>query len=170
MKRVYLLRHAKSSWSEEGMKDHDRPLNARGRGAAQRMGAEMKFRDYIPDVILCSSAKRTQETLSLMAPAMGADIPARIDADLYLAGTDVLLERIRGTSADADSIMLVGHNPGLEQMIVELTNPKTTSHPCPDKLPAGALVVVDFDVESWGDVAPRTGDIADLIFPKLLPA
>ncbi len=165
MKRVYLMRHAKSSWSEEGMKDHDRPLNKRGKDAAKRMGAELKFRDYLPDMILCSTAKRTRETLALMTPEFGIDIAMSMEAELYHASPDVLLDRIRDADAGANSLMLIAHNPGLAELIDILAKRDAAA---PDKFPAGALAVIDFDAETWRAVKPHAGDVVDLIFPKLL--
>lgn len=167
MKRVYLMRHAKSSWTEEGMKDHDRPLNARGKDAAKRMGAELKFRDYVPDAVFCSTAKRTRETLDLMLPALGADLPATMEAELYLASPDLLLDHIRDADPKTNSIMLIAHNPGLEELIDVLAKRDAA---VPDKFPAGALAVIDFEVDTWRGVKPHEGDITDLIFPKLLVA
>lgn len=165
MKRVYLMRHAKSSWSEEGMKDHDRPLNPRGIAAAKRMGSELRFRDYVPDAVLCSTAKRTRETLSLMTPEMGKVVASTIEAELYLAGPDLLLDRIRDADNALGSLMIIAHNPGLEEL-VELLAKRDAA--VPDKFPAGALAVLDFDAETWRAIKPHGGEITDVIFPKLL--
>jgi len=112
--RLLLLRHAKSDWSGS-LGDHDRPLAARGRKAAPRMGAVMRKKGYVPALVLCSTAERTKETLELLLPALRADPKIQYDRALYLAEWPVLLAILQGAAADTP-LLMIGHNPGLEQL------------------------------------------------------
>jgi phosphohistidine phosphatase len=110
MKRLYLLRHAKSSWKDTSLPDHDRPLAGRGRRAAKAIARHMREQGIEPDLVLCSSARRARETLDRMEPAVGT--PAvRVEPDLYAASARALLERLRSVLDTVESVMLIGHNP-----------------------------------------------------------
>src|SRR5258708_1538136 len=113
MRRLMLLRHAKSDWSTPGQRDHDRPLNARGREAAPKMGAYMVRHALIPDLIVASTAKRVVETLDLLLPAFDKPPKVAADAAVYEASPHALLASIKQTPRAAHSLLMVGHNPGL---------------------------------------------------------
>ena len=123
MKRLSLLRHAKSSWSEPAAKDFDRPLNARGREAAPLMGAFMARRGLVPDLVFCSTSARTRETWKLSAPKFGAEPTVELRDDLYLADPKRLLAAIRSADANASHLLVVAHNPGLEMLALQLADP-----------------------------------------------
>lgn len=168
MKTLYLLRHAKSSWDNEGLDDFDRPLAARGTDAAPRMAAHMRAEGWIPDAVLCSAARRAVETLELVAPVLGLDGAARIERELYLADPAVMLERIRALPDTAHAVLVIGHNPGQEELARDLCGDgrKKGLKRLRDKYPTGALAVVTVPVERWADVAEGTGYLEAFVRPK----
>lgn len=122
---LFLMRHAKSSWST-GAPDHDRPLNARGRDDAQRTALAMRERGWMPEHVLCSSATRTRETLAWMEEAWGHDVPYDIRSDLYLAGHGDFLAAIRELPAALERVMIIAHNPGSEDTVLHLSGDEIT--------------------------------------------
>ncbi|MBY0612183.1 MAG: histidine phosphatase family protein [Beijerinckiaceae bacterium] len=170
MRRLYLLRHAKSAWPD-GVADHERPLAARGREAAPLIGAFMKREGFIPQSTLVSTARRTRETFALVNETLGAP-PARFTDDIYDASWDDLLQLVRGVSDEAASLMLVGHNPGMADLSEALidrarSNPSAASH-LDLKYPTAGLAVFEVKVASWLDVAPGSGNLRQFITPRLL--
>jgi phosphohistidine phosphatase len=117
MRRLYLLRHAKSSWEDAGLADHDRPLAPRGRRAAKAIGRYLRDSGIEPQLVLCSSARRAQETLER------AGLAGRVEPELYGASADALLARLRHISPEVRSVMLIGHNPGVQQLALLLARP-----------------------------------------------
>lgn len=160
MKRLILMRHAKSDWAA-GLEDHDRPLNARGRRAATALGAWLRQNGHRPDAVLCSSAQRTRETLErLELRAQTAFDPA-----LYLAAPEVLEQAVkRGSGA---SLLLLAHNPGIAAFAAELME-RPVAHPRFEAYPTGATLVADFDIDRWGDLHLGTGRLVDFIVPRSL--
>src|SRR4030081_3690891 len=114
MLRLLLLRHAKSDWSAPGQSDRDRPLAARGRGAAAEIGAYMARHRLIPDRVLCSTAERTRQTFDLMAEKFPGPPPVTFEDGLYDATPDDILQIIRATRQDVRPLRVIGHNPGLQ--------------------------------------------------------
>jgi phosphohistidine phosphatase len=163
MKIVYLMRHAKAASDSPTFEDRDRALNARGNEDAPRMAAEMKARSYIPDLILCSSARRTQETCRHVLDVLGPDIPTVFDPGLYLASDEEILETIHAANPAANAALVIGHNPGLEDLAVALA-----AQGGPPKFPTAALAVFRFDAETWPQIARRKGAFADYLTPKML--
>jgi phosphohistidine phosphatase len=113
MKRLYLLRHAKSSWKDTSLPDHERPLAGRGRRAAKAIARHLREQDLQPQLVLCSTARRARETLELIQPALGA-ATVEFEHDLYAASADALLERLRRVPDTVAAVMLIGHNPGVQ--------------------------------------------------------
>jgi phosphohistidine phosphatase len=145
MKTLLLLRHAKSSWKDDDLDDHDRPLNKRGKRDAPRMGKLLRDEKLVPDSILCSSAKRTRRTAELVAEAAEYRGETRLTGELYEAGAGRLLEAIQSLPDSAQRVLLIGHNPGLEELLEAVTGayrPLTT----------GALAWLDFPVDSWREI------------------
>ena len=168
--RLLLLRHAKSDWSGN-LGDHDRPLAPRGRKATPRIGAFMRKRGYVPAAVLCSTAERTKETLELLLPALRADPAVRYDRALYLAEWPVLLAAVQ-SAADAETpLLMIGHNPGLEQLAIALVQPQDAAERSrlemlERKFPTAGLAVLDFDELHWAAVKPRTGRLMDFVRPR----
>lgn len=141
----------------------DRPLNDRGRKEAPIVGKAMRKLGYIPDRILCSPSVRTRQTLERLLEKLGADPPVEFRSSLYLASAGTMVEQIAG-QADGDSVLLVGHNPGLEDLAGRLSGGGRL------RLPTSALAVFEFDVDDWRDVAQVSGDLVCLFTAKALDA
>jgi phosphohistidine phosphatase len=168
VKRVWLLRHAKSSWDDPGLPDADRPLAPRGRRAAELLAAHVAASDVRPAVVLCSSSLRTRQTLAAILPALGDAIELRIERALYGAGAEELLERLRRLSNSAPSAMLIGHNPGIQDLAVGLAASGPALARLREKFPTGALATVDVDVERWRDVDDGMATATALVTPRSL--
>lgn len=172
MRTIYLLRHAKSDWADPGVKDHDRPLNARGREAAPEMAGYIKAKRYMPDLVLCSTARRTVETLELVKPMLRAGVAVKLEAGLYLAEPSQLMERLRRVEDGVASVMFVGHNPGIAQFAIELSaGPENAEQErlhrrMREKFSTCALAVVTIATRSWRDVRAGRGALADFMRPK----
>jgi len=153
VKSVYLLRHAKASASDRSQEDHARPLNTRGRHAADRIGEVLAAREELPDLVLCSSARRTQETLARVQRQLGSEPPVEIEPGLYLASCETLLERIRELPDDVERVLLVGHNPGIGELAERLARegPRGLRESLGEKFPTGALAIVRLSGPRWSD-------------------
>lgn len=171
---LLLLRHAKSSWDNPALADYDRPLAKRGVKAAPRLGAEIAALRLRPDLVLCSAAARARQTLSLVLPALGKPSPEVVyDDAIYMASPDVLLALLRTLPSETDAprtIMLVGHNPGLEELAELLTGSgdEAAQNLMAEKFPTCALAVLTFDVKSWRGIAPGAGKLQRFLTPALL--
>lgn len=150
---LLLLRHAKSSWKHEGLSDHERPLNRRGREAAPRMGELLRALDMVPGVVLCSTATRARETAELACAAAGIPAERVIHEDaLYLAAPETIVDVVRYASIGEPRVMVVAHNPGLEQLAAHWSGLRAA-------FPTAALARFGFDLEEWTDLhigAPAT--------------
>jgi phosphohistidine phosphatase len=137
---LHLLRHAKSSWREAGLEDRDRPLNARGHQAGALVAA-LLARERMPDLVLCSSARRTRETFEHLARAYGSTPLVSIEEQLYLATARGLLERIEAVEDDIATLLVIGHNPGLHELAVALARhgPRHDRARLAAKFPTAAL-------------------------------
>ena len=172
MKTLYLLRHAKSSWSDHAAEDHDRPLNRRGQQNAPQMGQFMRKSGYVPDLILCSTARRTAETLSLIVPYIGDETPVRFERNLYLASSEAMLERIKGVDPTSERLLVVAHNPGMEHLAADLISRDKLNgteelfETLLAKYPTAALTVIQFDVEKWRDVSLGSGCLREFKCPR----
>jgi len=175
MKRLLLLRHAKSL-RDESLSDKARPLNARGRTDAPKMGRYMRAKGYLPDRILCSSAKRTAETWKLLAPELATAPQAKFLDALYLASAGTIMRVIREEGNDASALLVVAHNPGLEDAARSLAgNPSSAEQRefldhLESKFPTGALAVVQFEIEMWTEIAEGSGRLVDFVRPKHIPS
>ncbi|MEO6301083.1 MAG: histidine phosphatase family protein [Paracoccaceae bacterium] len=163
MKRLILTRHAKSSWDDPAMTDHDRPLNDRGKAAAAELGVWLASRGYVPGEVLCSDALRTRKTWSGLAPALPGTPVLNLKPALYHAGPDVMLAVLR--HATADCVMMIGHNPGIAEFAGRLVARAPVSSEF-GRYPTGATLVCDFIAESWGEVGFGSGVTVDFIVPK----
>jgi phosphohistidine phosphatase len=168
MKTLTLLRHAKSGWDAPAARDFDRPLNARGRKAARAMGREMRRLGLGFDRILASPAVRVTETLTEVAQGYGGAVDTRFDESIYLAPVDTLLALVRAAD-DADArLLLVGHNPGMEQLALLLSEAGALRGEIATKYPTGALAEIGFDLAHWREVAPGEGRLTRFIRPREL--
>ena len=171
MKTIYLLRHAKSSWKDATLEDFDRPLNKRGRRAAAMIGQHLVASEIEPAQILCSSSERTRETLGYLQQAIGTSIPTRFEKGIYEAEASDLLNRLRGLSEVLPSVMVIGHNPGMERLALMLVaGGETGATRMPDKFPTGALAVLSADIHVWEHLAPGIALLDDFVRPRDLEA
>jgi phosphohistidine phosphatase len=161
--RLFLLRHAKSSWKDRGQADHDRPLAGRGRRAAKAVGRHMREHGIEPELALCSTARRTRETLERIEPALGAT-DVRFEPALYAASAGALLERLHHVPEGVVSVMLIGHNPGLQDLALQLARTGPQLHELAGKFPTGALATLD--VPDWRGLAPGTADLVEFVRPR----
>ena len=159
MKTLYLLRHAKSSWDDPSLKDFDRPLNGRGLKAAPRIGAYMRKEKIRPDVIVSSPALRAQLTASMVSEAAGLTSPVQFDERIYEASAQKLFEIVAGFEDEVKTAMMVGHNPGFEELLEALTGEAA-------RMPTAALACIEFKLEKWSDIAAESGKLKWLIRAK----
>jgi phosphohistidine phosphatase len=166
---LHLLRHAKSSWDDPGLDDHDRPLASRGKRAAKKLAAHLEASGISPDVVLCSSARRTRETLKLIEPALG-EAELRVEPGLYAASEGMLLEVVRGLPPQVRSALLIGHNPGLQAFALVMAGggDEEARRRLREKMPTGALATLAFRAATWGEVEPRSGVLVDYVVPREL--
>jgi phosphohistidine phosphatase len=166
-KRLILTRHAKSSWDDPRIPDHDRPLNDRGRAAAADLGRWLASRGHIPGVVLCSDAIRTRQTWEGIAPALPDPVALELKPALYHAGPDVMLAVLR--HAGADTVMMIGHNPGIAEFAHRLVT-RAPFSPDFHRYPTGATLVAEFDIGDWGDAGFGQAVVLDFIVPRELAA
>jgi phosphohistidine phosphatase len=155
---LYVLRHVKSSWVDAALDDHDRPLSPRGTRAGAALRRHLEKADVRPALVLCSTATRTRATLDLVLPALGGP-EVVLRRDLYAASADALLEALR--VAPADSVLLVGHNPGLQDLVLELARPGPLRDRVAEKLPTGGLATLDVDA-----FEPGGATLVDVVVPR----
>ncbi len=172
MRRLLLLRHAKSSWAEPGASDHARPLNRRGQEAAPRIGAYLNRHKLVPDRVLCSTAKRARETWELVAAEMRAAPDTTYVERLYDAAPRTLFDVFRHADPAAQSVLVVSHNPGLQEVATDLiaAGDLDDRERLREKLPTGGLVVIDFAIADWSKLHTRSGRLERFVVPRMLEA
>jgi phosphohistidine phosphatase len=174
VKRLLLLRHAKAEG--QAADDHKRALIDRGRKDAVRIGRFLRDEIYIPDLILSSDSKRTRETLDHLLPELGAKVPVQYQHELYLAEPEIILSLIRRAPDKSGVLMVVGHNPGLEQCALALASVplekklRKRYDTMDEKFPTCAVAIMDFEIENWPDVTPGGGELDAFVRPKDLDA
>ncbi len=169
MRRLLLLRHAKAA-SSPGQPDRNRALSVRGRAAAPLVGAFLKREELTPDLALVSTATRTRETWMLVAPHLPRLPKVIFDDRLYLAETDAILDALRDVPASVLTVLVVGHNPGLHELAVELSANGDERWELEQKFPTAALAVIGFDCENWDRVAEVRGTLERFVSPANLGA
>ena len=165
MQTIYLLRHAKSSWSDPTLPDHERPLAKRGRRDGKRIAEHLRRSGIEPSLVLCSSAVRTRETVELVRPALG-DATVQVEDELYAASAEQLLERLRALPDDVDSVMLVGHNPGLQDLALTLASTGAERARLESKFPTAALATLAVAKPSWRELAEGDAELVAFTIPK----
>jgi phosphohistidine phosphatase len=161
VKTVWLLRHAKSSWEDDGLADHDRPLAPRGHKAGKRLRRFFSENGVRPELVLCSTALRARSTLDLVLPGLGTP-RVQLDGGIYLASADTLLLTLRSLGPAVSRAMLVGHNPGLHELACLLAPPG------PEALPTGALAELRLEIDDWQSAAPGCATLDRLVLPRSL--
>ena len=159
MKILLLLRHAKSSWDDKSLRDFDRPLNRRGLKAAPMVGEMMRKRKLRPEVVLSSPAERAKETTRLVCDAAGLIAAVRYDDGIYEASVRRLLEIVSQIEDAVNNAMLVGHNPGFEELLATLTGES-------NRMTTAALACIELSIERWSEVTSGTGKLQWIVKPK----
>ena len=164
-KRLYLLRHGKSSWKHPELGDHERPLTGRGRRAAKAIARHLDGHEIAPGLVLCSTARRARETFERVEPALGA-ATVRHEPELYRASADALLERLRAVPDAIASVMIIGHSPALEQLALELARPSPERRDLDTGFPTAALATLEFPGPTWRDLDRGGADLVSLQRPR----
>ena len=172
-KQLFVLRHAKSSWDDPGLDDRERPLAPRGRRAVKLLADHLRTHHIEPAQVLCSPARRTRETYDGVAPAG----ELHVEQELYEASCQDILDRLRRVPEPTPSVMVIGHNPALQVLVLRLTGAKGKSKPRRDtaaqalldelrrKFPTGALATLAFD-GPWSELSAGSAELVDLIRPR----
>ena len=161
MKTLLVLRHAKSRWKDSDLEDHDRPLNKRGKKTTPRMGKLIKDEDLVPDLIISSTALRAKKTAEDVAKTSKYSGDVQLEPRLYLAGIHTMIRVLQEIPSDTiDRVMLVGHNPGQEDLIRELTDQD-------ERFPTAALAQIELPIGRWSEMEIETkGKLVNLWRPK----
>ncbi len=165
--KLILIRHAKSSWTNLELSDHERVLNTRGIASAKAVGAWLEQRNQPLGHVFCSDASRTRETFGLISAAFDGATPVTFLPDLYLASQMAMLTILRGAGdvTDGDTVTMIGHNPGIGDLAVGLAATRP-AHPKFALYPTCATTIYEFDVTDWAAVAPGRGQIVDFTVPR----
>ena len=161
MRTLYLLRHAKSSWKDVTLPDFDRPLKDRGRKAAKRIGKYLTREKLSDPLVLCSPAMRTRETAEIVLKHAHLRVEVRYEERIYEASLRDLLLVVSEIPDDKQVVIMIGHNPGFEELLAYLTGEGR-------RMPTAALVKIKFDVESWTDIKEDQGTLVWFVTPKEL--
>ena len=170
MKTLYLLRHAKSGWDDPTLADHDRPLDLRGERAALVMGRYIVQRRFVPELLLCSTAKRAEDTLNLVLTQWQTQPAVEWDRALYLVGEHGLLKRLGKVVPTVRSVMIVGHNPDLRDLALLLVGrgDQRLRDEVDAKFPTAALATLKLPIDSWENIPRRCATLVSLATPKSL--
>ena len=169
-RRLFLLRHAKSSWDDASLHDFQRPLSTRGREAAPRIGQFMRHHHYNPDYILCSASLRTRQTLSHLLSDFEHDMHMDIRHDLYECSLQHYWAILQNLPAFATTPLIIGHNPttaAIASTLIGSGNPEAIAH-MDHKFPTAALAVIDCPIDNWHDMEKGIGHLVDFVTPKQL--
>jgi phosphohistidine phosphatase len=162
---LHLLRHAKSSWDDDSLADHARPLSPRGVRDAKRLGKHVGTVSPPPDLVLCSSAVRTRQTLNLLTSSLG-DAAVRVEHGLYGASAGDLLGFLRGLPEPTHSALVIGHNPGIQDLTVDLAAPGPLLDAVRMKFPTCALATLALGDRTWSSVGPGDAELVAFTVPK----
>jgi phosphohistidine phosphatase len=165
MKTLYLLRHAKSSWDDASLADHDRPLAPRGRRATKLLVGYLREEGIAPQLVLCSSARRARETLEGIVPALGDKVEVQIAPELYAGTEDDLIGRVRVIADGVQSAMLIGHNPAVQALVLDLAVGGRKLDEIAGKYPTGALATLSFE-GPWPELRPGSAELVEFVRPK----
>jgi phosphohistidine phosphatase len=170
MKYLTLLRHGKSDWGTGEENDFDRPLKERGRKDAPLLGRFLAGIGNVPDLVVCSPAARARQTAELLAPAMGYSAELRWEASIYAASAGELMSVLRHLPEAASHVLLVGHNPGFEDVTARLIGADVYGMAAGLRLPTGGMAHLALSVDTWNGVQANAGQLIWLVNPRLLKA
>ncbi len=169
MRRLLVARHAKSSWADAGLADRDRPLNARGRRDAPRVGAALRALGLVPDRALCSASVRTRETWTLMESRLASRARVEHRSDLYLASAEFAMDLVARAPADARALMVLGHNPGSHALAARLARSGDAEKLArlQGAFPTGAVAAIELSGADWSEAA-QGGELIEFLVPRRL--
>ncbi len=165
MKTLGLLRHAKSDWDDMSLRDFDRGLNDRGRRGAAVLGGHIRAHGVAWDLMLASPAERVRRTVD----ATRLQVPARWEERVYLADSDALIEMLRTLDGDPEAVLVVGHNPGLQELVFDLVAPERENAlfaEVTEKYPTATFAVLELAIDDWSDCTPGCGKLVHLTRPR----
>jgi len=165
---VILLRHAKSSWSDPTVADIDRPLAPRGERAARKLAKYIRRKRIRPALVLCSPSLRTRQTLEAVESSLGKRCAVEVVPQLYAASEQELLERLQALPDSIRSVMLIGHNPGLQNLALVLASLGADLPQLEEKFPTGALATLVVSSPSWSALGPGEAELVDYVVPRQL--
>ena len=168
IKQLFVLRHAKSSWDDPGLDDHERPLAPRGRRAVAAMADYLRTNEIQPTLVLCSTSRRTRETLEGVGP--GGE--QAIEPGLYAASTSALIDRLQRVPEDVESVMVIGHNPGMQTLVLRLAGAgngveQAELGEVQRKFPTAGLATLTFEC-AWSELGPGRANLIGFVRPKQL--
>ncbi|MBA2241223.1 MAG: histidine phosphatase family protein [Solirubrobacterales bacterium] len=166
-KRLHLLRHAKSSWSDTGLADYERPLAPRGLRACELVAEHLRERGIEPALVLCSSAVRSCQTLEAIADGLGEGFEVRVEDRIYAASVEGLLERLGEVPDELESVMVIGHQPAIGGLALRLGRGGTQLEDLRRKFPTAALASLEL-AGPWTDLAPGVAELTGFVKPKQL--
>jgi phosphohistidine phosphatase len=167
VKRLHLLRHAKSAWDDPALDDHERPLAPRGRRATKQLARWLDEHEVRPELVLCSTAVRARQTLERVLHSLGAPEVLYLDG-LYHASGPALVSRVRALPDAVDDVLLVGHNPGLAELALALAAESEERRRIAAKLPTGAFVTFELGVAAWAAAGEGSAAVASFVVPREL--
>lgn len=159
MKKLFILRHAKSSWDRPDLADFDRELNHRGLIASPFMGELIARKEYLPDLIISSPAKRARQTAVIVKESSGSNAELRFDERIYEASPQALRQIVSELGEETNSALIVGHNPGIEGFIQFLTGSN-------EPMPTAAFASITLNIDKWSGLSAGCGDIREILRPK----
>ena len=166
MRRLLLLRHAKAERLQSGGRDHDRVLTERGRADARKLGLYLARHAFAPDRAVVSSAARTRETWALLAAAFSKAPPVSFEERIYEATPQAILQVIKETGPETGTLLVIGHNPSLQELAVALARRSPDLARVEAKFPTGALVTLGFSVSRWQDLRRASGTLEAFVRPR----
>jgi phosphohistidine phosphatase len=168
VRTIVLLRHGKSSWSDPTLADLDRPLAPRGERSSKRIAKYMRRKGIRPALVLCSPSLRTRQTLEAIKPSLAKGCSVELVPELYAASEQELLERLRALPESASSVILIGHNPGLQELALALASRGTDLAKLEEKFPTAALATLVVESESWAALKHGDAELVEYVLPREL--
>jgi phosphohistidine phosphatase len=163
MRLLHLLRHAKSSWDDPALADHERPLAPRGLKASQLIANHVRTAGITPELVLCSTALRARQTLAALLPVLGGNVDIRLEDELYEAGRNEVLARVRDVDNAVSSLLVIGHNPALHELALLLSGQAEGL----DRFPTGALATLAFPA-AWAALDEGGAELQAFVVPREL--
>jgi phosphohistidine phosphatase len=164
---LLLLRHAKSSWDDPALPDSERPLAPRGEKAARTIARYLLEKRIHPELVLCSPSRRTRQTFEAIEPSLGRDVPVEYEPGLYGASAGELLARLRSVAGSTGSVLVIGHNPGLQDLALLLAGRGARIDRLREKFPTAALATLSVG-DGWAELGPGEAELVDYVVPREL--